>query len=230
MPSAESGKLQKAYIYDEDAKQTVVECLFNPAEYTFTKTNNWKSEDIVGGNVELMDFQGGGAMTLTLSLFFDTYSASDPKMLDGGKPKDVREFTEKVLNLMNVDPKLKDHSAHTGRPPRVSFRWGNTWSFKSVITNITQRFTMFLPDGRPVRATLDVTFRQVESQSTTRRQNPTSFAEVQKIRVVGPGETIDSIAYQEYGDSARWRKIADYNELDDPLKLRPGQRLAIPEV
>jgi len=223
MATANTGKLEQAYIYNEDKRQEVVKCLFNPSEYTFTKTNNWKAEDLVGGNVQLMDFQGGGAMTLTLALFFDTYAMP-------GQP-DVRQYTEKVLNLMNIDPSLKDHSTHTGRPPRVSFRWGQTWSFKSVITNITQRFTMFMPDdGRPVRATLDVTFRQVESESTARPQNPTSVAEARKVRVVSPGETIDSIAYQEYGDPAQWRLIADQNELDDPLRLRPGQRLVIPQV
>ena len=73
-----------------------------------------------------------------------------------------------------------------------------------------------------------MTFQQVEEDGTYPKTNPTSYAEVQKVHVVVPGETIDAIAFQEYGDSTLWKLIADHNELDDPLRLRPGQRLAIP--
>ncbi|MCA9972369.1 MAG: LysM peptidoglycan-binding domain-containing protein, partial [Anaerolineales bacterium] len=43
------------------------------------------------------------------------------------------------------------------------------------------------------------------------------------------GDRLDLIASAVYGDATRWRQIADYNNLDDPLTLRPGQRLIIPE-
>jgi nucleoid-associated protein YgaU len=224
--SSASGKPVKAYIWNEDKNQKVVECLFNPTEYSFTKSNTWQRNDIIGRDLPLVNFQGGGTMTLSVSLLFDTYAAP----LRGGAPEDVRNYTEKVLNLMKIDPTLKDPHSQSGRPPRVSFRWGNSWSFKSVITEITQRFTLFLSDGTPVRATLDVTFQQVEQEGTYPPQNPTSVAHAQKIRVVGPGETVDTIAFQEYGDSRKWRVIADFNHLDNPLRLRPGQKLAIPPL
>jgi nucleoid-associated protein YgaU len=45
--------------------------------------------------------------------------------------------------------------------------------------------------------------------------------------MVKEGDTIDWIAFDEYGDCAMWRYIADTNGLDDPGRLRPGQVLAI---
>ena len=36
------------------------------------------------------------------------------------------------------------------------------------------------------------------------------------------------LAWEEYGDATRWRTIADYNRLDNPLDLRAGQQLIIP--
>jgi nucleoid-associated protein YgaU len=44
---------------------------------------------------------------------------------------------------------------------------------------------------------------------------------------VRDGDTIDWIAYSEYGDSKMWRYIADVNGLDDPSRLRTGQKLSI---
>lgn len=218
--SPDSTQLVKAYIYNEDKSQKVVDCLFNPTEYSFSRNNSWESKKLMGKNVPAVTFQGGGTMTLTVSLLFDTSTMS-------GQP-DVRKYTEKVLKLMEVDESLKDSKNKKGRPPRVSFRWGQYWSFKSVIASINQRFTLFKSDGQPMRATLNATFQQVESEGTYPPTNPTSYAEVNKVRVVMPGETIDSVAFDEYGDAKYWKLLADANEIDDPMRLKAGQKLTIP--
>jgi hypothetical protein len=217
-----AGKPIKAYLFDDDHNVRVVDCLFNPTEYSFSKTNSWQRESKDKANVPVLQFKGGSDMTLTLSLLFDTYMTREQE--------DVRKHTDKVLKLMEIDPTLKDATTETGRPPRVSFHWGNYWSFKAVVTAVKQRFSLFLSDGRPVRATLEVSFLQVQDPKERPKTNPTSVAESRKLRVVMPGETIDSIAFAEYRDPDRWRLIADHNELDDPLRLRPGQKLAIPLV
>jgi nucleoid-associated protein YgaU len=38
---------------------------------------------------------------------------------------------------------------------------------------------------------------------------------------------LDWIAYQEYGDAAAWRHIAEVNNLHNPLSLVPGQLLKL---
>ena len=42
------------------------------------------------------------------------------------------------------------------------------------------------------------------------------------------GDRLDLIANVVYRDPAKWRYIAEYNGLLDPLVLRPGQLLTIP--
>ncbi|MCD6553661.1 MAG: peptidoglycan-binding protein [Thermodesulfobacteriota bacterium] len=210
--------LVKAYITNLDAGGERIECLFNPSEYTFTKSNRWEAVKIMGGDVPMPKFTGGGAMTLKMQLFFDTYE----------KGTDVRKYTDKLLKLMSVDPNLKNAKTKKGRPPRCMFNWGQMWSFKAIITQMSQKFTLFLEDGTPVRATVDVTFQQVEQEGTYPPQNPTSGGgPARKHRLVRPGDRIDWIAYEEYGDSSLWRLIADENDLENPLQLTPGQVLVI---
>jgi nucleoid-associated protein YgaU len=112
----------------------------------------------------------------------------------------------------------------------VSFQWGGL-HFDAVITNMTQKFTLFLKDGTPVRTTVDISLEQLGDPEDHPRQNPTSGGgEANKTRTVQSGERIDLIAYQEYEDATQWRRIADANRLSDPLHLRPGQRLLIPPL
>jgi hypothetical protein len=202
----------------EGDKEKPIECLFNPNEYTFSKGVTWNTHLVIGKNVPQLEFGGGGSMKLQMQLFFDTSSTGE----------DVRETTDRIWKLMNIDEKLTNPNSSKGRPPMVQFQWGSTWTFKAVITNISQKFTLFRYDGTPVRATLDVSFLQAEEEGRYPGQNPTTRGQPgYRQRMVNEGDTIDWIAFDEYGDSAMWRFIAETNNIDDPLRLRPGQVLAI---
>jgi hypothetical protein len=221
-----SGNPVKATIWNEDKNQKVVDCMFNPTSYKFEQSNIWGDEASKQVETPLPSFEGSKAMKLIVNdLLFDTYV----KARQEAQPEDVRTYTAKIFDLMAIDSATADKSKGTpARPPRVSFRCGKMFTFKSVITNVSQNFTLFWTDGRPVRAKVNITFQQVESAGIHPKQNPTSYGLARKVRVVGPDETIDSIAFLEYGDAARWRLIADYNRLDNPMRLRAGQRLVIP--
>jgi len=221
-----SGSPVKATIWNEDKNKKVVDCMFNPTSYKFSRANTWSDEASMQVETPLPAFQGSRALTLSVNdLLFDTYVQARTNAY----PDDVRTYTEKLFDLMKIDPTTADQQKGTpARPPRVSFRCGRMFTFKSVIKSVDQTFTLFWTDGRPVRAKVNITFQQVESQGTYPNQNPTSHGLARKVRTVGPDETIDSIAYLEYGDASRWRLIADYNRLDNPMRLRAGQRLVIP--
>ena len=214
-----STKPEKAVIRNlDDGDEQPIEVLFNPNEYTFSKKNTWTKTEVIGKNVPQLKFGGGDSMTLKMQLFFDTYTTG----------KDVRQITNRIWKLMSINDKLTDPKTGKGRPPEVEFQWGKIVSFKAVITEIKQVFTLFRYDGTPVRATLDVTFLQAKEGGKYPGQNPTTVGKPgYKRRVVKEGDSIDWIAYEEYGDSARWRFIAETNNLDNPRRLKPGQVLAI---
>ena len=171
------------------------------------------------------EFGSGQPTTLQMQLFFDTYARD-------GAPKDVRKaYTEAIWDMMKVDPALSNKKNKKGRPPIVIFQWGSTWSFKAVITSIKERFTLFLPDGTPVRSTLDVTFQQVQDKDQHPPTNPTSGGVGgERVWSVSEGDTLAWIAYKEYGDANRWRLIADANRLTKVRQLTPGMLLEIPNA
>ena len=222
---AQSGLVKAEIVSVESGDR--VKCLFNPKEYTFSKQNNWKDQQ-TGNNVPQIEFGGGQPASLQMELFFDTYAQAKA----GGTPKDVRkEYTDKIWKLMIVDPKLVDAKNKKGRPPKVIFQWGQTWLFKAVIASITQKFTMFIHDGTPVRATLNVTFRQVEDEGALAKQNPTSGgAGGERLWTVSEGDTLGWIAHKEYGDTSKWRQIAEANRLARVRRLPAGLVLVIPDA
>lgn len=208
----ESG-FEKAQIRNLETKN-VVDCMFKPKELSLSKTNTYNPEKVKEKDVPNLEFGGGDNEVLTMQLFFDTYQTGD----------DVRKYTKHVWNLMYVPEDKK-------RPPQCQFEWGLFISFKAYITSISQKFTLFLSDGRPVRSTLDVSFKQATNEKSMAAQNPTTVSKPgYRTRRVMQGETLEWIAFEEYGDANRWRFIADTNKLDDPRSLKEGLVLAIPPL
>jgi hypothetical protein len=230
---SEATMVRARIINIDDKNHGEIECMFNPTRYTLAKSNSWSAGQSKGSNIPQLEFSSGGAATLTMQLFFDTYRNS----VDG-TADDVRKvYTQQILNLMLVDAKLTDKKNKKGRPPRVRFQWGESWSFTAVITSVSQQFTLFLGNGTPVRATLDVTFQQVEDnfqgQADTPRPktNPSSGGTGgERVWTVQQGDTLAWIAFQEYGDATQWRPIAERNRLTQVRRLRPGTMLEIPNV
>jgi Uncharacterized protein containing LysM domain len=201
---------------------TKIECLFNPAELTVSKSNTWRGGDGKGRNAPEQRFQSGQPATLSLSLTFDTTR-------DGS---DVSEHTTKLLNLMKVDTALPggDAGRNTGRPPWVEFHWGRLHSFRSVVDKLQIKYTYFASDGMPLRAKCDLTLKQWNDEAELPLQNPTSSTPmVHTVHTLLPGETLDRLAATYYQDPTRWRLIADANGVIDPLEIPAGTALILPE-
>ncbi|WP_293095423.1 LysM peptidoglycan-binding domain-containing protein [Moorena sp. SIOASIH] len=211
--------------------------LFNPNEIQITKTTQWRHETLKNRDRGDTKFIGGDPATLTLDLFFDTYEGlpggiagglkSSLKLIasaaGGSSAVDVRQYTNKIFELTLIDSDLK-------RPPVCELWWGSfNLIFKGYLGQLTQRFTLFTSNGMPVRAALNCTFHQFIPEEDEERQRPSSLArDDDPIHVVRRGETLSSIAGEEYNDPSVWREIAKANGITNPRHLTPGQVLTIP--
>lgn len=223
------GNLQAAEIYEiddetEERKRggVSVACMFNPYEYTVRKSNTYVERGQNRADASSQEFAKAGAQELNLKLTFDTYESG----------LDVTLTTTRLWQLMEFRTRQENGQDRKIPPPRVAFEWGG-FRFVAVITTMSQKFTMFKPDGTPVRATVEATFSQDRdpNERISQPQNPTSGGgEVERVWRVVAGDRLDTIAYEVYGDATKWRLIAEYNQLVDPLRLRGGQQLSIPRA
>lgn len=213
--SGTSSKEKKAHIIVlnlQGKKKDVIPVCFNPADYSLDKSNQYQDTSIPGLQSPVTQFVSGGAQTLTLELFFDTYE----------KQKDVREYTKKIDALVNIDPDI--HA-----PPVCKFVWGGL-EFKAVVEKVTKKFTMFLSDGIPVRATLNLTFKEYKTVEEQLQEIKRQSSDRTKVWTVREGDSLWSIAAVEYSDQGEWRHIARANKIVNPRILTPGTLLEIPPL
>jgi len=204
--------MERELISITPAGQSAFNVLFNPTNYSIAKANQIAEAAIPGLEAHILQYVHGNTRTLDMELFFDTYEEGT----------DVSDATDKIYNLLLIDP-----STHA--PPICDIAWGN-FTFHGVLDHVSGKFTLFLADGTPVRATLTVTFKEFIDVDQLVRVRPTQSADHRKTRVVKSADRIDIIASEEYGDPGNWRPIAEANNLDDPEQLIPGHVLIVPAL
>ncbi len=185
--------------------------LFNPTQVSIQKNVNWTSEPVNQRDTPRTQFTNGGASILSLDLFFDTFEQG----------VDVRQYTAKVAALTLIKGTLH-------RPPICRLIWGIGIFFQGVLTKLEEHFTLFLSDGTPVRATLNCSFTEWVDDSDWQKLIKLQSSDVVKTRIVRRGDSLSSIAAEEYHDPTQWRPIAEANKIDDPRAVAPGTVLAIP--
>lgn len=211
----------KAFLATEDNRR--IPCLFNPAELSLNQANGWAADVMPGKGVPTLRYTGAGSGQLSLTLFFDTTDTGES----------VTSHTSQLVGLMNVDSSLPGSTptSNNARPPWVTFNWGDFHSFKAVISSLALTFDYFSSTGTPLRARAALTLTQYQEDMAFGPQNPTSGTpRPHRVHRVQPGETLDRIAAVHLGDPTKWRRIAETNGIEDPLALRPGRLLAIPEA
>ena len=203
--------LAKARITVEHTGQQI-EVMFNPEEYSLNKDNNFASQSIPGLSSPILQFVAGNLRTLEMELFFDTTDARS----------DVRTQTQKVVDLLKIDPDL--HA-----PPVLRVAWGSL-QLRCVLARANQKFLKFLEDGRPTRARVTVSFSEFIDPEREAKEVNRQTANFSKVYVVQRGDTLAGIAVRFYDNASLWRPIAIANGIDQPRAIVPGQELHVPAL
>jgi hypothetical protein len=199
-------------ILDDTGDETeTIDVMFNPEHYTVSLIGAFDEGQESSPSFNKVDIQD-----FIVKSFFDTYETQS----------DVREKTNKIAKLLMPVVEGTDRN----RPTICLFVWGK-FTFKGIIYKLDQKFTMFLGTGIPVRAELTFTFKPVAT--------PREYAEYmgieacRKVWTVKSSDRLDLIAHKALKNAALWRKIADENNIDDPIAFPQthdiGKTLVIPD-
>ena len=188
---------------------------YNPEQFTLSKRTDWTNNGIkLESDWQMPTYNSTAPATLQLDIFLDAFEE-----LRGDVSGDVK----KLLDWTKPGPPWNE-------PPLLEFRWGMSnvlQGMKFYLESVDANYTLFRVDGTPIRATCKISL--VEWSNPASRQNPTSGGEPgMEAHTLIDGETLHSVAWARYGDASFWRALAEFNGIDDPLRVTAGTRLLIP--
>jgi hypothetical protein len=188
-------QLQKARLFSIDSSQFDFEFLFNPTSLQFKE--GVKVKDAEGARTAQgqpkVSFEYPKARTLSLKkLMFDTY-------------EDGANVMDKYVNKLRKAVEFAGFSAGSGttstatstatsttsgasaaalpRPPIYMFVWGSQNYLRCFVETLDYTLTLFLPDGTPVRAEVNLSLKEVDdsfSNPKMRSYDPQQFGDRDK--------------------------------------------------
>jgi hypothetical protein len=152
-------------------------------------------------------------------------SLSFTLMLDGtGSTGSLTNISEEISNLMAVTyhPLVKPEDKQT----EIEIKWGTTIDFMGYLESFEVIYTLFKPNGEPLRATVALLFIGKSVLTKVGDLHRTIVKEIEVDSV----KTIVNLCKMTYNTPAVYIALAKANKLATVRKLKPGIKLFFPPL
>ncbi|MTB52944.1 LysM peptidoglycan-binding domain-containing protein [Lewinella sp. W8] len=220
----------KIYAYEDDnftqaasGMSQPLEVKINPEGYKRSfiplKADKNDVEKLARGEIVDVKIIDPPPETLDLELIFDGTGA----IPGTGDVTDEIELLKKYVLLYNG----KIHSTNY-----VKIEWGGSSDliFKGQLKSMSVDYTLFDPNGKPLRAKVKVAFSQYINSEMRESLKQKNSPDLTHVRTAKAGDNLPLMCYRIYGDSAYYVQVAEANHLDNVMVLEPGQKIVFPPI
>jgi hypothetical protein len=122
-----------------------------------------------------------------------------------------------------------DYSGEIHKPRNLQLAWG-TLVFNCVLIELQLEYTLFKPDGTPLRAIANATFEGTIDDTLREKKENKSSPDLTHKRSVRAGDTLPLLAHSIYRNSAYYLEVARSNKLYGFRRLKEGSEIAFPPL
>lgn len=200
-----------------------VKVYINPEKYTRTYTICYNNSTAQGSSGGSPNFNKSLSDQLDFELVFDGTGVV-PSSTPATSPK--QSVTDQVDRFLNT---VEKYDGQTHSPNFVRLAWGDL-NFKCRMESFKITYTLFKPDGAPLRARANVAFVGYSDPKTLAKEANPSSPDLTHILTVNAGDTLPQMCYRVYGSSLYYPQVARVNSLTDFRNLAIGTQLVFPPL
>lgn len=208
------------YAYSDSAMTKQIgeyEVKVNPEKYTQSYAAVYNQSGAAGSSNIPLKFDHQRPSTIKFELLFDA---------TGAIPGSATDLTAEINKFLSV---VWRYQGSIHEPFYLKVFWGDL-SFGARLTALDLAYTMFRPDGTPLRARGDVTFTNYVDPATLAAQEKKQSADLTHVRQVVAGDTLPALCEKIYGLPGLFPLVARHNGLRHFRRLEPGRQLVFPPL
>ncbi|MBB3193205.1 CIS tube protein [Roseateles terrae] len=193
----------------------------NPSDFKHNFTIGYNTTKDMGASKTEAKFSGTEPEEVSFSITLDDTGAVQDVQ---GQPSEVK------AQMVLLSKVVYDYVSSAGEPPYVRLLWGALIFFGRLRSMSTQ-YSLFKPNGDPLRAKVDLSFvgaSSTEERSLVNQRAATN--DMTRTATVEDGDTLAGLCEQIYKDSSPeiQAMVARSNQLDSLTQLKPGATLVFP--
>lgn len=194
----------------------------NPASYSYRRQINYNDRQAQGSGGPSPEFNRVAQEEVSFELLFDATGVipvPQGQSYANGVADGLSQLTSLTATL--------NGTIHS--PNYLILAWAQL-QFQCVLTSMNVNYTLFMPDGTPLRAKAAVVFQSFTSETQLAKEENKNSPDMTHLVTVEAGDTLPLLCYRIYGDSDYYRGVAEFNRLLSFREIYPGMQLRFPPL
>ncbi|CAM1362504.1 CIS tube protein [Tenacibaculum xiamenense] len=191
--------------------------MINPSSIKLNRSVEYNAQMPKDSSAPNLKFKGMPAEKLNFDIVIDCTGIVDGKRITMSKEIGT---LEKIVYTYN---------GNIHRPNYVKVQWGDI-SFNGVLTSFNTSYTLFKPDGSPLRAKVSLAFDSFISAKERKQREKKSSPDMTHIINVVQGDSLPNLCYKVWNSTDYYVQVAAFNNLNKFRHLKGGEQLIFPPI
>jgi hypothetical protein len=222
MPGASLQLLKMTGYTDENFKSPVdfdpYQVMINPESVSWGRSIEYNEQQPPDSSSPSQKYKSTPSEKLSFEFIIDCTGIVDP---------DRTFMGQEIANLENV---IYSYNGTIHRPNFVKIVWGEGISFNGLLTSFDTSFTLFAPDGSPLRAKVSLAFSEYIAPETVATQDGDESPDMTHIVDVVQDMNLPQLCQKVWNDSSYYVQVAKFNGLNKFRSLKGISRLVFPPI
>lgn len=194
----------------------------NPSSYSRKTNVRYNDRQAQGSAGPSPEFNRVAAEEVSFELIFDATG-----VIPAPSGQSYANGVADAINQLTTLTATLNGSIHS--PNFLVLSWGQL-QFQCVLTSLSVNYTLFKPDGTPLRAKVNVSFQSFTSESQLAKEANKTSPDLTHVVTFTRGDTLPLLCYRIYGDSRYYPEVAAVNGLVSFRQVQPGDQLMFPPL
>ncbi len=191
--------------------------MINPSSMKHDRSITYDKKQALGTSGAQLKYLKTPSETLRFEITIDCTGVVDSTKTDLFKEMD------------DLEKIVYDYDGEIHKPHFVQLIWGSQ-VFNGVMKSMNTTYTLFKPDGTPLRAKIAFTFSNYISVKKMEMRDAKKSPDLTHQTIVVEGENLPMLCNKYLNDSKFYIQVARFNDLNKFRKLMSGEKLIFPPV
>lgn len=203
---------------EDNNDQPFYEAMINPDTITWQRTVNYNEEQPPDTSSASQKYLNTPSETLNFDIVIDCTGIIDSSR------------TDLMAEIGALEEIIYTYDGYIHRPNFVKVQWGKDLIFNGVITSFNTTFSLFRPDGSPLRAKVSLSFSEYISPETLEKIDNPESPDMTHLVTVQPGIALPQMCKKVWNDSYYYIQVARFNDLNKFRSLEGIKSLIFPPI
>jgi len=192
--------------------------MINPETIKWQRGIEYNEQQAPNTSAPSQKYKSTPVEKLNFDIVIDCTGIVDSKRVD---------MNQEISSLESI---IYTYNGKIHRPNFVKVQWGKSLVFKGVLKSMDTSYTLFKPDGSPLRAKLSLGFSEYISPQSVEELDAKKSPDITHLISVVEGNTLPQLCEETWNDDSYYIQVAQYNGLNKFRNLKGGQKLIFPPI